>query len=183
MMADKTRRSAEAASRMLRRTLIYAMLGSVMFASKIAMEALPNIHLLSVLTMVYTVVFGWQGIIPVSVGILLIGLVYGFALWWVPYLYIFPILWAVTLLLPKKMKPGIAVPVYAVVCGLHGLLYGTLYAPFQALVYGFSVKTTLAWIASGFPFDVTMAIGNACLALLIVPLSSVLKKMDGKVMK
>ena len=38
----------------VRETCIFAMLGAVMFASKIIMEALPNIHLLGVLTVTYT---------------------------------------------------------------------------------------------------------------------------------
>ena len=46
--------------------------------------------------------------------------------------------------MPKAMAPI----VYAAVCGLHGLLYGVLYAPAQALMYGLSFEATLAWIAS-----------------------------------
>ena len=37
--------------------ILFAMLGAIMFCSKIFMEFLPNIHLLGMLTMTYTVVF------------------------------------------------------------------------------------------------------------------------------
>ena len=164
----------------LRELIVFAVLGTVMFVSKLAMEALPNIHLLSMLTIVYTVVYRAKGLIPVMIGMLLIGLVNGFALWWVPYLYIWPLLWAVTMLLPKNMPVKIAAPVYSVLCALHGLAFGTLYAPFQAVMYGLSVKAMFAWIAAGFAFDITMAIGNLCASVLIIPLVTVLRKLEKK---
>ena len=41
----------------LRELTVYAMLGSIMFCSKVIMEALPNIHLLGMFTMTFTLVF------------------------------------------------------------------------------------------------------------------------------
>ncbi|MBD5080228.1 MAG: hypothetical protein HDT44_00480, partial [Ruminococcaceae bacterium] len=73
--------------------------------------------------------------------------------------------------MPKKMPDKIAAFVYPVVCGLHGIAFGTLYAPAQALLFGFSFKQTLAWIASGFPFDVIHGVSNVCAGLLILPLT------------
>ena len=40
----------------VRETAVFGMLGAVMFASKLLMELLPNIHLLGALTVAYTVV-------------------------------------------------------------------------------------------------------------------------------
>ena len=96
--------NAQRARERIRQAIIFAALGAVMPISKIAMEALPNIHLLSMLTIVYTVVYRKKGVIPVLIGMLLIGAVNGFALWWVPYLYIWPLLSVVTMLLPKKFQ-------------------------------------------------------------------------------
>ena len=64
------------------------------------------------------------------------GIFCGFAAWWLPYLYLWAILWGVTMLLPRGLRPRLAVPMYMAVCGLHGLLFGTLYAPAQALLFG-----------------------------------------------
>ena len=72
------------------------MLGTIMFVSKIVMEALPNIHLLGTLTMTYTVVYRKKALIPLYVYVFLNGLYAGFSLWWVPYLYIWTILWGIT---------------------------------------------------------------------------------------
>ena len=76
--------------------VIFAMLGTLMFCSKIAMEALPNVHLLGMLTMVYTIVYRYRALIPVYIYVLLNGAFAGFNLWWVPYLYIWTILWGIT---------------------------------------------------------------------------------------
>lgn len=160
--------------------VIFALLGSLMFISKQLMEFLPNIHMLGMFTMLYTIVYRKKALIPIYVFVLLEGVIAGFSLWWIPYLYIWTILWAVTMLLPKNMPDKIAIPVYMAVCGLHGLSYGTLYAPFQALAFGYGFKGTLAWIASGLPWDIIHMIGNIVLGSLILPLSKLLIKLETK---
>ena len=149
-----------------------------MFVSKLAMEGIPNWHLIAVFTIAFTVVYRVKALIPIYVFVLLTGVYAGFNVWWVPYLYIWTVLWGIAMLLPKKMPVWLAPIVYCVVAGLHGLAYGTLYAPFQALAFGYDFKQTLAWIAAGFPWDITHAIGNATLGLLIVPLILRLRKLN-----
>ena len=160
--------------------VVFAMLGTLMFISKIVMEFLPNIHLMGVLTMIYTIVYRKKALIPIYVSVFLNGLYAGFNLWWVPYCYIWTILWAVTMLLPRRMPVRIAVPVYMIVCALHGLLYGILYSPFQALAFGLSFKGMIAWIISGLPWDAIHAVGNLVAGTLIVPIATVLSKLEGK---
>ncbi len=161
----------------VREMAIFAMLGTIMFISKIVMEPIPNVHLLGTLTMLYTVVFRTKALIPIYIYVFLNGLFAGFNMWWIPYLYIWTLLWGVTMLLPKKMTKGARMVVYPIVCALHGLLFGTLYAPAQALMMRFTFEQTLAWIASGLWFDIVHAIGNLCLGLLIVPLSELLHRI------
>lgn len=164
----------------IRKLVLFAMFGALMFTSKIVMETLPNIHLLGALTMIFTIVYRFEALIPIYVYVILNGLYSGFSPWWVPYCYIWTILWAVTMLLPRRMPKWLKAPVYMTVCALHGLAFGTLYAPLQALMYGLGWKGMLAWIASGFPFDVIHAIGNLVTGTLIVPLSAVLLKLESK---
>lgn len=158
---------------------LYPLLGALMFASKLVMESLPNIHLLAMFIITFTVVFRKKAIIPIFIFIFLTGLFNGFGIWWFPYLYLWPLLWGVTLLLPRNMPDKIAMPVYMITAGLHGLLYGTLYAPFQALAFGLSFKGTIAWIISGLPFDAIHGLSNFCMAALVLPLSKILKKSFG----
>jgi energy-coupling factor transport system substrate-specific component len=160
--------------------IVFSMLGTLMFCSKIIMEALPNIHILGMLTMVYTLVFRFKALIPIYIYVLLTGLYGGFNLWWVPYLYIWTILWAVTMILPKKMPKKLAYVIYPAVCCLHGALFGVLYAPAQALMFGLNFEQMLAWIAAGLPFDLLHAIGDLLAGLLIVPFSELLSKLAKK---
>ena len=158
--------------------VLFAMLGMIMFVSKIVMEFLPNIHLLGMLTMVYTLTFRTKALIPIYVYVLVNGLFAGFAPWWVPYLYIWTVLWGVTMLLPKQMPKKVACVVYPLVCGLHGLAFGILYAPAQALMYGLSWDATVAWVVAGWLWaDPAMAIGNTLAGLLIVPMVELLSKL------
>ena len=163
----------------LRQLIIFAMLAALMFVSKLLLEFLPNIHLLGVLTMVYTIVYRKKALIPIYLFVFLLGLYYGFNLWWIPYLYLWTVLWGITMLLPKRMPEKIAPIVYMTVCGLHGLAFGSLYAIFQAFVYSFNFKQTLAWIAAGFfPWDVTHCIGNFIAGILIYPLAKALLRLE-----
>ena len=134
--------------------VIFAMLGTLMFCSKIILEVLPNIHLLGMLTMVYTIVYRRKALIPIYIYVFMNGLFAGFNMWWIPYLYIWTILWGATMLLPKNMPKKIACFVYPALCALHGILFGILYAPAQAVMFGFTFEQTLAWIATGLPFDI-----------------------------
>ena len=157
--------------------VVFAMLATLMFCSKLVMEALPNIHLLGMLTMTATIVFRKKALIPIYLYVLLNGLYAGFSMWWMPYLYIWTILWGITMLLPRRMPKGVAGVVYPLLCGLHGFAFGTLYAPAHALMLNFSWEQTLAWIAAGLPFDLLHGFGNLCVGLLILPLSELLKRL------
>jgi len=152
------------------------MLGALMFASKLAMEILPNMHLLGAFIVSITVVYRRKALYPIYVFVLVTGLFYGFATWWIPYLYIWTILWGAVMLLPRNMPVSIATIVYMTVSSLHGFLFGVLYAPAQALLYGFDLSKTLAWIAYGFPYDVIHGVSNLICGILIVPLVKAIKR-------
>lgn len=164
----------------LRRTAVLSILGAIMFISKIVMEALPNIHMVAMLVTVYTMVYRSRALIAIYVFVFLTGLYSGFNLWWIPYLYIWTILWAVIMLLPRNMEPVVGVPVYTLVCGLHGLLYGVLYAPAQAIMFGFNFEMTVAWIIQGILYDAIHAVGNIVLSVLIYPLYRVISSLERK---
>lgn len=163
--------------------VVFAMLGSILFLSKLLMEWAPNIHLVGMLIMVYTLVYRKKALIPLYLYVFLIGLFYGFATWWIPYLYIWTVLWAVTMLLPKNMPNKIAIPVYMAVCGLHGLCYGILYAPAQALLFGLNFKGMLTWIAAGFVFDALHGLGNLAAGILIIPITNLLLRLEKGIQK
>lgn len=149
---------------------IFAVLGALLFISKIIMEILPNIHLLGALIMAYTIKYRTKALFPIYVYVFIQGFFSGFATWWYPYLYIWTVLWGMTMLIPKNITSKIAIPIYMIVCSLHGFGFGILYAPAQALFYGLNLEGTIAWIISGFPFDIIHGISNFCCGIIIVPI-------------
>ena len=153
-----------------------AIYGSLMLVGKVALEALPNIHLVGMFTVLFTFVYRFKALISVYVFVLLSGIIYGFGVWWWPYIYIWAVLWAMAMLIPKNISKKAAMIVFPIVCGLHGFLYGTLYAPFQALAFGFDFEKTILWIIAGIPYDIIHGVSNFALGLLILPLSQAIIK-------
>lgn len=157
---------------------VFGMLGAVMYASKAIMEFAPNIHLLGVFTIAYTVVYRKKALYPIYTYVLLNGLFAGFAAWWIPYLYLWTILWGVTMLLPQKIPKILRPVVYMTVNACHGFLFGTLYAPVQALFFGLSFDGMTAWIVAGLPWDFLHGVSNFFCGALIVPLTLLLRKLN-----
>lgn len=158
--------------------VLFPMLGVLMFVSKLVMEFLPNIHLLGMFIMVFTLAFRFKALVPIYVYVFLVGLYGGFSPWWWANLYTWAVLWLVTMLLPRRMPSWLCMVVYPVVCALHGLAYGTLCAPAQALFFNLTWEGTLTWIASGLPFDLIHGVGNLCTGLLIVPFVALLRRLN-----
>ncbi len=161
-----------------RELVLFGMLGALTYASKVIMEAAPNIHLLGVFTIAFTVVYRQKALYPIYTYVFLNGLFSGFSAWWIPYLYLWTVLWGITMLLPKKMPEKIKPIVYMVVNACHGFLYGTLYAPAQAIMFGLSFDAMIAWIIAGFPFDFVHGVSNFFCGLLIVPVIRVLTSVQ-----
>ena len=162
----------------VKETAVFGMLGALMYASKVIMEILPNVHLLGVFVVAFTVVYRKKALYPIYTYVLLNGMFCGFATWWVPYIYIWTILWGIVMLLPKNMPKKVRPVVYMVVCALHGFLFGTLYAPAQALLYGLSFDAMVAWIIAGLPWDFVNGVSNFFCGCLIVPIVSILRRME-----
>ena len=161
-----------------REVAVFGMLGAVMYVSKVIMEVAPNVHLLGVFVIAYTVVYGKKALYPIYIYIFLNGIFSGFATWWIPDLYIWTVLWGVVMLLPKQMPKKIRPLVYMVVCAMHGFLFGTLYAPAQALLYGLSFEGMIAWIIAGLPWDFIHGVSNFICGLLIMPIVSILRRLE-----
>ena len=160
----------------IREICIFAVFGALMFSSKLIMEILPNIHLLGMLVMLCTVLFRWKALFPIYVYVMINGIYSGFAMWWIPYLYVWTVLFGMTMLIPRKIPDKIAAVVYPIVCALHGFSFGILYAPAQALMYGLDFEGLVAWVAMGFSFDITHGISNFFMGMLVLPLAKTMKK-------
>lgn len=146
-----------------------------MYASKILMEAFPNIHLLGVFTVSLTVIYRKKALYPIYTYVFLNGLMSGFSIWWIPYLYIWTVLWGAVMLVPVNYSSLMKTILYMLLCTLHGFLFGVLYAPAQALFFGLDWNEMLAWIVAGLPFDIIHGISNFFCSFLIQPFVSTIR--------
>ena len=162
----------------IRELAVFSMLGALMYASKVIMEFLPNVHLIGMLVVTLTIVYRRKALWPIYIFVFLVGLMNGFSLWWLPYLYIWTLLWGAVMLLPKELPRKYKAIIYMAVCSAHGFLYGTLYAPAQALLFGLNFKEMIAWIIAGLPWDCVHGISNLICGALIVPLSDTILKLE-----
>jgi energy-coupling factor transport system substrate-specific component len=158
--------------------VLFGVLGAMMLTSKVLMEPFPNIHLLGVFTISITAVFRKKALYPIYVYVFLNGLLMGFPLWWIPHLYLWTALWGATMLVPKKLSKKKKAVLYTCLCTAHGLLYGTLYAPAQAILFGLNFKGMIAWIIAGFPFDAIHGVSNFFISMLIMPFTSILERVS-----
>ncbi len=160
---------------------VFGMLGGVMYVSKMIMELLPNIHLLGVFIVAFTVVYRQKALYIIYTYVFLNGIFSGFAAWWIPYLYVWTVLWAAVMLLPKNMPKKVQPIVYMAACAAHGFLFGTLYAPAQAILFGLSFQGMVAWIIAGLPWDFMHGISNFFCGILIMPLVYALRNAEKNV--
>ena len=150
-----------------REIAVFAMLGAVMYASKMLMEVLPNVHLLGTFVVAFTVVYRKKALYPIYIYVILNGIFSGFATW------------GAVMLLPRHMPKKVRPLVYMTVCAAHGFLFGTLYAPAQAVLFGLSFRGMIAWIVAGLPWDMIHGVSNFMCGMLIVPVITLLRFAEG----
>lgn len=148
------------------------------FAAKLVMAGLPNIEPVSLLVMLFAVVFGKKAVFPIYIYIFMEFAIYGIQLWSICYLYIWLVL-ALAAWLCRGMTHPVA---WALLSGFYGLLFGALCAPVDVLVGGFHYAAA-KWV-NGIPFDLLHCAGNFVLALtLFVPLRKLLSHLYAQMQK
>lgn len=134
------------------------------------MSGLPNIEPVSLMVLLFGAVLGWKALYPIAIYVTLEILLYGIHLWNLNYLYLWPLLAAVGVLCRRCRRPL----VWAAVSGLFGLAFGLLCSPVYAALGG--IDYAIRWWLAGIGFDVTHAVGNFVIGLLLfVPLRRVLE--------
>ena len=85
-----------------REIVIYGILSAVLLAAQVSLGFLPNIELVTLLLIVYTLVLKKKVFFVIYVFVLLEGMIYGFGLWWINYLYVWSVQAVITLLFRKN---------------------------------------------------------------------------------
>ena len=145
----------------IREMVLFAILGAMTFAAKYVMSFLPNIEPVSLMVMLFAVVFGKKWVYPVYLYVALEILFYGISLWNLNYLYIWAVL-AVAACLLKGMEHPLG---WAMLSGIYGLAFGALCGILDVFIGGFSYAAA-KWV-SGIPFDISHCAGNFFIALVL----------------
>ena len=154
---------------------LFGVLGALTFGMKVAISVLPNIEPVSLMVMLFAVVFGRKCLYPIYLYVLLEILFYGIQLWNINYLYVWAIL-ALVAWLFRKMENPLG---WALLSGIFGLAFGLLCTPVYLFSGGFAFA--FGWWASGIPFDITHCVGNFVIALvLFIPLRRLIEKLYTK---
>ena len=161
----------------LRQIALFGVLGALTFGAKVAMSGLPNIEPVSLMVMLFAVVFGWKGLYPVYLYVAMEVMLYGINLWNINYLYIWTVLFVAAWLCRQLKHPLL----WALLSGVFGMAFGLLCSPVYMAIGSFDYG--VRWWLSGLAFDVPHAIGNFVIALILfVPLRKLLtrlyKRMD-----
>ena len=152
--------------------VLLGILGAIAYVGQVALSFLPNIEVVSVLFLVYTKIFGKKALFPIYVFVLLEGIFWGFGSWWIMYLYVWAVLWGITMLLRRNDSAVF----WAVINGAFGLVFGALCSITQGVMFG--IGSGFAYFISGIPFDIVHCIGNFLTALFLYkPLTILLSKV------
>ena len=155
--------------------VLFGMLGAMTFALQVAMAPLPNIEPVSLLVMLFAVVFGWKSLYAVYVFVMMEVLFHGLGLWNINYLYVWTVL-AVSAIWLKKMESSLG---WAMVSAVFGLSFGALCGIVDVFIGGIPYAVT-KWI-SGIPFDLLHCGGNFAITLVLwKPMRRLLEKLTGK---
>ena len=151
---------------------LFGVLGALTFALQVAMAPLPNIEPVSLLVMIFAVVFGWKSLYPVYVFVVMEILFYGISTWNIYYLYVWTVL-ALAAILMRKTESPLA---WALLGGVFGLFFGALCGIVDIFIGGFAYAGA-KWV-SGIPFDLLHCGGNFGIALIMFkPLRNMMEKL------
>lgn len=159
-------------------TLIGMMI-AVLEVCKFAMAGFPNIELTTFWIILFTLFFGKRVLFVIPAFILIEGMMYGIHLWWVMYLYAWPLLALLTHIFRKQES----IWFWSFLSGMFGLLFGFLCSlPYVAIgtVDG-GIRNGLymafTWWVAGIPWDIVHGVANfVIMAVLYTPIRTIMKK-------
>lgn len=155
--------------------VIMAFCSAILVIAQVGLAVIPNVELVSLLCIIYTLYFRKKAIVIIYVFVAVEGIIFGFGLWWFSYLYVWTILWAITMIVSKWTKSFVA---WAIISGFFGLFFGMLTAIPYLFMGGIAMAFTY-WV-NGIAFDIAHCVGNVVTAVLLFkPLCFVFTRLLG----
>lgn len=148
------------------------IMSAALSAGKFVLAFLPNIEIVTLLMILYTIYFGKKAILCSFVFIALECMLWGFGLWVIMYIYIWPLLVLMVLVFREKNSALF----WALFSGIFGLAYGGLCSLVYFATSG--VNAGFAWWIAGIPFDIVHGISNFIIMIVLFnPLSLIIKRI------
>lgn len=153
--------------------VLIALLSATLTAGKLALSFLPNVHIVALLLMIYTVSLGLRRSLFVAFIFATTEVfIYGFSTWVLAYYIVWPMLVLITAAFKDRPTNEYG---YAAIAGLFGLTFGFYFAVIESLFYGYAYGL-LYWLR-GIPFDVVHGASNYIIVLILFkPLSTLLQQ-------
>lgn len=154
-----------------RKLVALALIAAAMVIGQVVIAVLPNIEVVSLIVILTTLRFRRAALFPIYVFVLLEGLIWGFSIWWVSYLYVWTVLWAVVMLFKNEDSPFL----FALIAALFGLMFGAL-TTIPYLFGGIGMAITV--FVSGVSFDLVHCVANFVVVLVLFkPLWAVFRRI------
>lgn len=142
-------------------------------AVKLALAFLPNVELVTLFIIIFARYRRYKVYFVAIAFAVIEGLIWGFGVWTISYLYIWPLLVLFTIII----KSG-NVWIYSILSGFFGLLFGA----FCSIPYLFvgGPASAIGWWIAGIPWDMVHGVSNFIIcAILFVPLDKVAGRFLG----
>ncbi len=151
---------------------LIALMVAIIEVCKVVFAQIPNVELTSFFIIIFTLYFGKRIFYVIPVFVLIEGTIWGFGLWWVMYLYTWPLL-AIVVLVFRKMKTAWE---WSIFSGIFGLMFGFFCAIPYVFVSG--LQGAITWWIAGIPWDLVHGIANFIIMLILFyPMQSIMKKI------
>lgn len=153
---------------------------AVIEVCKMTLLSIPNVELTSFWIILFTLYFGWRMLFVIPVFILIEGSMFGFGIWWVMYLYAWPLL-ALLAWLGRKQDSAVY---FSILSGAFGIFFG-LFCSIPYFFIGLTdggvvngITTALTWWVAGIPWDIVHGISNFVLMMILYrPVKMVMNKV------
>jgi len=157
-----------------RDVVLIGILSASITAGKLALSFVPNVEIVTLLFIVYTVTFGYKRTLLASLIFTTTEIfLYGFATWLLGYYFIWPLLIIITEVLNKRFKSEYA---YAILGASFGYAFGIFFAVVESFFYG--VAYGWAYWIRGLVFDLVHGTSNFIMILFLFnPLKNLLGKL------
>ncbi|MDO4535473.1 MAG: hypothetical protein Q4B63_06635 [Clostridium perfringens] len=147
----------------IKELVLFSMFATIIFLGQYFFQFIPNVEVVSLFIIILSLVYERKVLYSIVLFIMLMGIIYGFGLWILGYIIIWPLLSLITILLKSYLVGNFSrISLYS---GIFGFLFGLFYAVPYIFIGSFKLAF-IYWI-KGLPFDLIHMIGNYFIMLFV----------------